>query len=156
MVEDGVVAGRLTCVRSEYGDSDETTGHGRRQDYRHAALPRATNTVVLPGPDRAEPLREPPAGGLLYVAALSAGEINLARGQFCFSAAESLLLSPGVPPRPLQDVNIFGDAREALARLAGIGDDPAGDNASCGKSGQSVQIGLYSPTMRFDDLEWRC
>lgn len=156
MVEKGVVAGRLTCVRSEYGDSAETTGHGRRQDYRHAALPRATNTVVLPGPDRAEALLEPPPAGLLYVTALSAGEINLARGQFCFSAAESLLLSPGVPPRPLRDVNIFGDAREALARLTGIGDDPAGDNASCGKSGQSVQIGLYSPTMRFDDLEWRC
>jgi predicted Zn-dependent protease len=156
MVTDGVVVGQLTSLRSAYEDSARCTGNGRRQRYDQASLPRASNTVVLPGPDDAEALGEIPPGGMLYIAALSSGEIALARGEFCFSAAESYFLTPHADPLPLKDVNIFGAARAALQQLTGIADDVQGDNVTCGKQQQSVHIGLYSPTMRFDALTWWC
>jgi hypothetical protein len=40
-------------------------------------------------------------------------------------------------------------------RLEAVGNDLGGDNVTCGKQGQSVGIGLFSPTMRFADLTWR-
>lgn len=156
LVDQGTVTGRLTCMRAVYGTSDLNTGSGRREDYRHASLPRASNTVVLPGPDSTAALLEPPSSGLLHVGALSSGEINLERGEFSFAASESHYLTPAGDAIPLQDVILFGDAREALRQLAGIADDVEGDNVTCGKQGQSVRIGLHSPTMRFDQLTWRC
>ncbi|MEW2175214.1 TldD/PmbA family protein [Streptomyces sp. NPDC005406] len=156
LVDQGIVAGRLTCTRAVYGSCDLSTGSGRREDYRHASLPRASNTVVLPGPDSTAALLKPPRGGLLHVGALSSGEINLDRGEFSFAASESHFLTPAGDRIPLQDVVLFGDARDALRQLAGIADDVEGDNATCGKQGQSVRIGLHSPTMRFEQLTWRC
>jgi predicted Zn-dependent protease len=153
LVRRGTVVGQLSCVRSAYGSAEACSGSGRRQGYASASLPRASNTVVLPGPDSAAALAEPPPEGLLYVAALSSGEISLSRGEFCFSAAESYYLT-GAGSQPLRDVNLSGDARAALARLAGIAGDLEGDNVTCGKQGQSVHIGLFSPTMRFDRLTW--
>jgi predicted Zn-dependent protease len=153
LVERGTVVGQLGCVRSAYGSPGDRNGSGRRQGYPSASLPRASNTIVLAGPDRPAALAEPPPGGLLYVTALSSGEISLHRGEFSFSASESYYLT-GAGRWPLADVNLSGDARAALAQLEGIADDVAGDNVTCGKQGQSVPIGLYSPTMRFGQLTW--
>jgi TldD protein len=150
-----VVTGQLTSVRATYPDLG-TTGNGRRQDYSRPALPRATNTVVLPGPDTVAALCDPPPGGLLYVAELSSAETVQARGDFCFSAGESYLITRDGGRQPLVDVNLSGSARGVLRRLIGIADDVEGDGVTCGKQGQSVPIGLFSPTMRFDDVEWWC
>ncbi|RGC68155.1 protease TldD [Micromonospora sp. MW-13] len=156
LVQDGVLVGRLTNLLAAYPDAAGSTGNGRRQDYTRASLPRATNTVVLPGPDGVDRLCEVPPEGLLYVLALSSGETVPARGDFCFSAAEGYYLTPGGGRQPLRDVNLHGDARGTLRRLVGIADDVEGDNVTCGKQGQSVLIGLYSPTMRFDSTDWWC
>jgi hypothetical protein len=156
LVHDGLLVGRLTSMRATYPNIASSTGNGRRQDYTRPALPRATNTVVLPGPDEVSRLCEVPPEGLLYVSALSSGETVAARGDFCFSAAEGYYLTPGGGRQPLRDVNLHGDARGALRKLVGIADDIDGDNASCGKQGQTLLIGLHSPTMRFDALDWWC
>ncbi|WP_165974496.1 TldD/PmbA family protein [Nonomuraea deserti] len=152
LVTDGTVVGRLTCARL-----DSPSGSGRRESYRHASLPRASNTSVLGGEDSVPSLLQPcPGSGLLYISSLGSGEFNPARGEFSFSAAAAHYLTSAGEAVPLKDVNLFGDAREAIDRLAGIADDVEGDNATCGKQGQSVLIGLYSPTMRFDRLDWHC
>ncbi|MEU8001130.1 TldD/PmbA family protein [Catellatospora sp. NPDC049111] len=156
LVDDGVIAGELTSMRAVYPDAEPSTGNGRREDYTKAALPRATNTVVLPGPDRPEDLCAVPREGLLYVASLSSAETVATRDEFCFSAGEAYYLTPAGERMPLRDVNLFGDTRETLRRLVGIADDVEGDNATCGKQGQQVLIGLHSPTMRFAELDWWC
>jgi predicted Zn-dependent protease len=162
LVHDGVVVGQLTSLRmsGSWDGAEPQHGHcgfaGRRENYRHTSLPRASNTVVAAGPDDPTDLYAPSPGGVLVVRALGSGEFHPARGEFSFSAAESHYLTPDGNSQPLRDVYLFGDVHHTIARLSAVANDVAGDNVTCRKQGQSLLIGLYSPTMRFDDLHWRC
>lgn len=155
LVVDGVVQGLVHSRRTAQEGSAEPTGHGRRRDYRHRAVPRATNTVVCAGPEDAAALAEPGLDGLLRVHALGSGTVDTRSGEFQFMATEAELVTPYDEPVPLCDVMIRGGALDVLQRLIGVAGDLGADNTTCSKDGQYVGVGTVSPTMLFDDLEWR-
>jgi predicted Zn-dependent protease len=156
LVCQGEPAAALSGLRWEPDAAVAAVRRGRRQDYRHHSLPRASNTCVAAGGDSVAALLQPAPGGLLYVSALGSGEFNPARGEFSFAASSATFVTPDGNTQPVYDVNLSGDALSALGQLSGIADDVDGDNVTCGKQGQAILIGLYSPTMRFDRLDWRC
>jgi predicted Zn-dependent protease len=80
--------------------------------------------------------------------------INLVTGEFSFAALNCAYITPGGERVPVRDVSLVGDALRTLARLEGVGSDFAGDNITCGKQGQLVGIGVYSPSMRYAALDW--
>jgi predicted Zn-dependent protease len=155
LLDAGTVRSTLTTVRSAARSAAALSGNGRREDYRFPTLPRATNTVVRPG--RADPaaLLEPGDGEVLYLRSMASGEVEPTTGRFRFAAMDGVLLTRSGEPAPVRDVILAGDALSALMRLEAVGNDLGGDNVTCGKQGQSVGIGLFSPTMRFADLTWR-
>lgn len=154
LVEKGELGQPLTSVRAVHRNGYAPRGNGRRRSYREPAIPRASNTVVLPGSDDPAALLAPHGTGLLLVGCLGAGMINLVTGEFSFAGLNCSYLTPGGELLPVRDVSLVGDALEALARLEGVGSDFAGDNVTCGKQGQLVGIGVYSPSMRYAALDW--
>ncbi|MER6769713.1 metallopeptidase TldD-related protein [Streptomyces bacillaris] len=144
----------ISSVRSSWLNDRHRPGNGRRQDYRHFALPRASNTVVAAGCDDDSRILTPSIRGTLVVGGLGAGEINLATGEFVFAALDSHVLTRDGTPEPVSDAVLVGNAAAVLRRLEAVGQHVGGDNATCGKQGQFLGIGLYSPLMRFADLEW--
>lgn len=154
LVDGGVVVGALTSMRT--APASTGSANGRRESYRHACLPRASNTSVLAGTDSVASLLEPSPEGVLHISSLGSGEFSSATGEFSFTAAAAHFITPLGERIPLRDVDLYGDSRQTVERLAGIADDVRGDSATCGKQGQSILIGLYSPTLRFDRLDWRC
>ncbi|KMS72065.1 hypothetical protein ACM01_24635 [Streptomyces viridochromogenes] len=154
LLENGEIGAPLTAMRAAQRGGHRPTANGRRQDYRFLAIPRATNTVALPGPDDPGRLSEDPRNGVLQVGCLGAGMINLSTGEFSFAALNCSYVTPAGDRVPVRDVSLVGDALATLARLEGIGSDFGGDNVTCGKQGQSLGIGIYSPSMRYAALDW--
>lgn len=154
MVENGELGVPLTSMRTAQRGGYRRTANARRTDFRSPAIPRASNTVVLPGTDDPELLVQSSGSGVLYVGSLGAGMIYLDTGEFTFAALNCHYLTPAGDRIPARDVSLVGNALQTLARLEGIGSDFGGDNVTCGKQGQMIGIGLYSPSMRYAALDW--
>lgn len=154
LVSGGELGTPLASVRAARRHGYRPTGNGRRRDYRALPLPRASNTVVPRGQDDPAALLAPSAEGLLHVGCLGAGMIDLRTGEFHFAALNCAYVTPDGNRVPVRDVSLVGDALETLARVEGIGSDFGGDGVTCGKQGQMLGIGLFSPSMRFSALDW--
>lgn len=154
LLSGGEVGAPLACVRTVHRSGGAPTGNGRRRSYRDLAIPRASNTVVRAGGDPTTELHAVGPQGLLHVGCLGAGMINLMTGEYSFSALDCTFITPDGHRVPVRDVSLFGDALDTLERIEGVGSDVGGDSVSCGKQGQMIGIGIYSPTMRFAALDW--
>nr|WP_239091504.1 TldD/PmbA family protein [Streptomyces sp. SID14478] len=154
LLAQGKIVSPLTSVRTSRRNGYTPSGSGRRMDYRHLALPRASNTVVLPGTEEPTEMHRDTRAGVLIVDCLGAGMINLATGEFSFAGLNCTYVTPGGERIPARDVSLVGDALDALSRIDAIGSDMGGDSSTCGKQGQLVGIGVFSPSMRFTGLKW--
>ncbi|MGW7259945.1 metallopeptidase TldD-related protein [Streptomyces sp. NPDC054834] len=154
LLENGEIGTPVTSLRAAQRGGYPPTANGRRQSYQFLAVPRATNTVAFSGAEDPGLLGEDPRTGVLHVGCLGAGMINLSTGESSFAALNCSYATPTGDRVPLRDVSLLGDALDTLSRLEGIGSDFGGDNITCGKQGQSVGIGIYSPSMRYAALDW--
>nr|WP_239086170.1 metallopeptidase TldD-related protein [Streptomyces parvus] len=144
----------LSSIRSSWATERPSTGNGRRQDYRYPAIPRASNTVVEAGGEGDESILTPDRQGTLVVGCLGAGEINMATGEFVFSALDSYFLTADGEREPVRDASLVGNAIQVLQKLEAVGREAATENITCGKQGQYIGVGLSSPRMRFAKLDW--
>ena len=126
-----------------------SSGNGRRQSYHHLPMVRMTNTYLLAGEeDPAELVRQTAHG--VYVAHLGGGQVNTATGDFVFGMTEAYLIEDGEVTEPLRDANLIGNGPEVLANIDAVASDfaMAEGGGTCGKSGQSVPVGMGQPTLR--------
>ena len=154
LLADGEIGAPLSSVRTSQRGGLRRTANARRRDFRNPAIPRASNTVVLPGTEDRKLLLDGRGSGLLQVGCLGAGMIYLSTGEFSFAALDCHYLTPDGDRVPAMDVSLVGNALDTLSRLEAIGSDFGGDNVTCGKQGQMIGIGLYSPSIRFSTLDW--
>ena len=83
----------------------------------------------------------------IYVVRLRGGDVNVATGEFAFTASESFLVEDGELVRPLLSLTLLGSAPTALASVEGVADDLSLTQALCGKEGQWVPVSYGSPTL---------
>jgi hypothetical protein len=153
LVANAAIGAPLTSVRVAHRNAFALTGNGRRGGYRNLTIPRASNTVVLPGTEDPALMLDSPVG-LLHIGCLGAGEINLVTGEFSFAALDCSYFTSDGYRVPVRDVSLFGDALQTLRCLEAVGTDFGGDNVTCGKQGQMIGIGIFSPSMRYSALDW--
>lgn len=153
LLANGAIGAPLTSVRVAHRNAFALTGNGRRGGYRNLTIPRASNTVVLPGIEDPALMLDSPVGSL-HIGCLGAGMINLVTGEFSFAALNCSYLTPDGYRVPVRDVSLFGDALQTLRCLEAVGTDFGGDNVTCGKQGQMIGIGIFSPSMRYSALDW--
>jgi TldD protein len=127
------------------------TGNGRRQSYAHEPMPRMTNTYMLAGNhDPAEILASVKDG--IYAVSFGGGQVDITSGKFVFNCTEAYRIRDGRKAEALKGANLIGNGPAALKRIAMIGNDMALDEGvgMCGKSGQSVPVGVGQPTLRMN------
>jgi len=131
----------------------EPTGNGRRQSFRHMPMPRMTNTSMVPGSsDPEEVIRSVKRG--VYAKRFSGGQVNISNGDFVFSLTESYLIEDGKLTPPLKGVNLIGNGPEVLRKVDMVASDfEISDGIwTCGKEGQSVPVGVGTPTVRISAI----
>jgi len=151
LIESGVQVGAMSDTASAGQVGGATTANGRRASYAEPPLPRMTNTYIEPGTDDPAAVLADVRRGL-YVTRLRGGDVNVATGEFAFSAAEAYLIEHGRLTRPLTGVTLLGNGPAALAAVDAVGPDLAFTQALCGKEDQWVPVSYGAPTLRIARL----
>jgi TldD protein len=153
LIEDGILKGYMHDRMSARLMGLKATGNGRRQSYAHMPMPRMTNTGMLGGmTPRAEMIEATKRG--LYCANFGGGQVDITNGKFVFQCTEAYLIEDGKITKPVKGATLIGDGPSALTRITMIGDDFCFDPGVgvCGKSGQSVPVGVGQPSLKLTGL----
>jgi len=153
LIEDGVLVGYMHDRLSARHFELEPSGNGRRQSFRHLPMPRMTNTLLSPGEHSPDEIIASVKRGV-FAKRFSGGQVNISNGDFVFSLTESYLIEDGKITAPLKGVNLIGNGPEVLRRVSMLGNDfELSDGIwTCGKEGQSVPVGVGTPTVKVDEI----
>ncbi|HMF53640.1 MAG TPA: metalloprotease TldD [Edaphobacter sp.] len=153
LIENGILKGYLSDKLSSRLMGTPNTGSGRRESYHHIPMPRMTNTYMLNGEDMPEDILKSVKRGL-YAVNFGGGQVDITNGKFVFSASEAYLIEDGKVTRPVKGATLIGNGPEALKYVSMVGNDLALDEGigTCGKSGQSVPVGVGMPTIKLDKM----
>jgi TldD protein len=153
LIEDGILKGYMHDRMSARLMGLTPTGNGRRQSYAHMPMPRMTNTGMLGGMTPRQEMIESTKRGL-YCANFGGGQVDITNGKFVFQCTEAYLIEGGKITTPVKGATLIGDGPSALTRVTMIGDDFCFDPGVgvCGKSGQSVPVGVGQPSLKITGL----
>lgn len=147
LVEEGILTGLLYDRFWSSKDGAEQTGNGRRQSYGHLAIPRMTNTSILPGnADPGDVIADTARG--LYAKTLGGGQVDPATGDFVFGVSEGYLIEGGKITSPVRGANLIGNGTAILGAVDAVATDFDDRPGTCGKDGQGVPVTTGSPTLR--------
>lgn len=153
LIEDGILVGYMHDRMSARLMGLAATGNGRRQSYAHIPMPRMTNTAMEGGSTPRDEMIAATRRGL-YCANFGGGQVDITNGKFVFQCTEAYLIEDGRITRPVKGATLIGDGPTALTRVTMIGDDFDFDPGVgvCGKSGQSVPVGVGQPSLKITGL----
>jgi TldD protein len=153
LIENGRLVGYMQDHISSRHFGRGPSGNGRRQSFRHEPLPRMTNTFLAAGNDDPEDIVRSVKHGI-YAKHFSGGQVNISNGDFVFSLTESYLIEDGKITAPLKGVNLIGNGPETLRQVTMLGHDfkLSGGTWTCGKDGQSVPVGIGTPTVKIAQM----
>jgi TldD protein len=153
LIENGTLVAYMHDRLSARHFHVDASGNGRRQSFRHMPMPRMTNTSLRPGPHSPEEILASVKRGV-YALRFSGGQVNISNGDFVFSLTESYLIEDGKLTAPLKGVNLIGNGPDVLRRVTMLGSDYELSDGiwTCGKEGQSVPVGVGTPTVKIDRI----
>jgi TldD protein len=149
LIENGILVGYMQDKISSRHFGTTPSGNGRRQSFRHEPLPRMTNTFMASGQDAPEDIVRSVKRGV-YAKRFAGGQVNISNGDFVFALTESYLIEDGKLTAPLKGVNLIGNGPDVLTKVTMLGKDfQLSDGIwTCGKDGQSVPVGVGTPTVK--------
>jgi TldD protein len=153
LIDKGILVGYMQDKISARHFGTKPTGNGRRESFRHPPLPRMTNTLMLAGNDDPEDIIKSVSRGV-YAKRFSGGQVNISNGDFVFALTESYLIEDGKLTAPLRGVNLIGNGPDVLRKVTMVGHDfELSDGTwTCGKDGQSVPVGIGTPTVKIAQI----
>ncbi len=153
LIENGILVGYMQDRISAKHFGTAPSGNGRRQSFRHEPLPRMTNTFLAPGQDAPEDIIRSVKRGV-YAKRFSGGQVNISNGDFVFALTESYLIEDGKLTAPLRGTNLIGNGPDVLRKVTMLGSDfeLSQGTWTCGKDGQSVPVGIGTPTMKIAEI----
>jgi TldD protein len=130
-----------------------STGNCRRESYASLPMVRMTNTFMRPGGEKqADMIASIPKG--ILALQFGSGEVDIASGNFVFSATEAYMIENGSVSYPIKGVTLIGNGPDVLKRIQMVGHDFALDLGvgSCGKDGQMVPVGVGQPSILISSM----
>ena len=152
MIEDGVLTSYLHDRISASWYGVESTGNGRRENFRYNPIPRMRATYMESGTADPEGMIASVKSGI-YVDEFSNGQVKIGEGDFTFYVKSGRLIENGRLTAPVKDINVIGNGPQALADIVAVGNDLKIDNGTwtCGKE-QSVPVSCGMPTVLVNNL----
>ena len=152
MVTDGVLTSYLHDRISAAWYGVESTGNGRRENFRYNPIPRMRATYMESGNADPEGIIASVNNGI-YVDEFSNGQVKIGEGDFTFFVKSGYLIENGRLTAPVKDINIIGNGPQALSDIVAVGNDLKIDNGTwtCGKE-QSVPVSCGMPTVLVSSL----
>ena len=153
LVEDGRLIGYMQDRQNARLMGVAATGNGRRESYANAPMPRMTNTFMTGGThDPEEIVRSIKKG--IWAVDFGGGQVDITNGQFVFQCTEAYLVEDGKVGPPVKNATLIGHGPTVMNSISMVGNDFSLDDGvgTCGKSGQSVPVGVGQPSLRIDKI----
>jgi len=152
LIEKGRVCGFLQDRLSAGLMKQALTGHGRRQDFSYAPIPRMANTYIERGEHSPEEILASVDRGF-YVASLSGGQVEDS-GKFTFSVSLGYLIEGGRLTAPVKQATLIGTNIDVLKRIEMAGSDLEFglQTGTCSKEGQDVPVSDGCPTLKISKM----
>ena len=152
MVKDGILTSYLHDRISAAWYGVESTGNGRRENFRYNPIPRMRATYMESGDAAPSDIIASVRNGI-YVDEFSNGQVKIGEGDFTFYVKSGYLIEDGRLTAPVKDINIIGNGPQALSDILAVGNDLKIDNGTwtCGKE-QSVPVSCGMPTVLVSNL----
>ncbi len=147
LVENGILKNYMYDYFTATRDKVKSTANGRRQSYRHAPIPRMTNTLILPGKDSPGEIIKSVKKGL-FVKKMGGGQVDTVNGNFVFDVSESYEINNGKKGDLVRGAILIGNGPEILESIDMVGNDLGFNIGTCGKDGQGVPVADAQPTLR--------
>ena len=153
LIEDGILKGYMQDRQNARLMGVDATGNGRRQSYAHLPMPRMTNTFMENGEHDPEEIVSSMKKGI-YAVNFGGGQVDITSGKFVFSASEAYLVENGKIGAPVKGATLIGNGPDAMSKISMIANDMCLDRGvgTCGKSGQSVPVGVGQPTLKIGGI----
>jgi len=151
LIHEGRVVSYLHDLRSARKDSQDSTGNGRRESFRHLPIPRMTNTFIAPGEATPEELIGDLERGF-YAVSFAGGQVDPTTGDFVFGVSEGYLIEAGKVTKPCRGATLIGNCLDALAKIDAVAEDFEMKTGFCGKGGQRVPVGTGQGHVRIREL----
>ena len=147
LIEDGILKGYLQDRLNARLMGMKATGNGRRESFAAQPMPRMTNTLMLAGDKNPGDIIGSVKRGL-YAKHMGGGQVDITSGKFVFSVSEGYMIENGKITHPVKGATLVGAGADILTKVEAIGNDLEIDEGvgTCGKSGQSVPVGVGQPT----------
>ena len=90
----------------------------------------------------------------MYAKRFAGGQVNISNGDFVFALTESYLIEDGKLTAPLKGTNLIGNGPDVLRKVTMLGGDfeLSQGTWTCGKDGQSVPVGIGTPTLKIAEI----
>ncbi len=151
LIENGVLVDYIQDKMSSTVMKMPNNGHGRRQSYRHPAIPRMTNTAIANGEADPEDIIKSVKNGF-YTKNFMGGQVS-DNGKFVFSVSLGYKIEDGKITKPLKNATLMGTNIQVLNNISMVGNDlDFKFLGTCGKSGQSVPVTCGTPTIKIDKM----
>ncbi|MBI2234979.1 MAG: metalloprotease TldD [Micavibrio aeruginosavorus] len=149
LIEDGILKGYMQDSKNARLMNVAPTGNGRRQGYESLPIPRMTTTYMLAGQHTQAEMIASIKGRAIFAKEFAGGQVDITNGKFVFDAQEAYLVEDGKIIAPVKGVSLIGDGPAAMKKIDMIGNDLVIDKGTwtCGKSGQSVPVGVGQPSL---------
>lgn len=130
-----------------------STGSGRRQNFRFLPQPRMCNTYMPPGDSTFDEIIKSVDRGI-YAKSFAGGQVEISRGDFVFMVAEGYLIEGGKITAPIRGASLIGNGPAIMEKVVAVGGDArlANGQYTCGKYGQMVPVGVGLPTVKISSL----
>ena len=153
LIENGILKGYMQDRQNAMLMNMKETGNGRRESYNCLPLPRMTNTYMLPGKFQKNEIIESVKEGI-YAVNFKGGQVDITSGKFVFSTSEAYMIRNGKIAEPIKGATLIGNGPETMQHVSMVGNDLELDCGigTCGKAGQSVPVGIGTPTLKIDTI----
>jgi len=153
LIENGILKGYMVDKLNGKLMGMKSTGSGRRESYQHYPVPRMTNTFMAQGEHDPEEIISSVKRGF-YAKSFGGGQVDISNGQFVFNVTEGYMIEEGKITYPVKGANLIGSGPEVLQKVVMVGNDLEYDTGvgTCGKDGQSVPVGVGTPTCKISEI----
>jgi TldD protein len=153
LIEGGTLVGYMQDRLSAKHFRAKPSGNGRRQSFPPRADAAHDQHLHAPGNDDPEDIIKSVKRGV-FAKRFAGGQVNISNGDFVFALTESYLIEDGKLTAPLKGTNLIGNGPDVLRKVTMLGGDfeLSQGTWTCGKDGQSVPVGIGTPTMKIAEI----
>lgn len=151
LIENGILKSYMHSRLSAMKSGVQSTGNGRRENYRYKPIVRMSTTMILPGKSSPEAIVSGVEKGL-FVKKMGGGQVNTVNGDFVFEVTEGYLIEKGVIGTPVRNATLIGNGPQVLLDIEEVGNDLGFAIGTCGKDGQGVPVSDAQPTLKIPEI----